>query len=165
MKNLFTLLLVVACSIAVHAQQKAVPSVSLKTLDGKTVNLQDFKKDGKVTVISVWATWCKPCHKELDAIAEIYPDWQEELDVEVVAVTIDSQRALAKVPSLVETHAWEYTILSDTKQALREALNFQTIPQTFVIDTKGQIAYTHSGYVPGYEYDLEDEIKKLLAKK
>ena len=163
MKNLFTLLLVLACSFAVQAQ-KSVPSVSLKTLDGKTVNLQDFKKDGKVTVISVWATWCKPCHKELDAIAEIYPDWIEEYDVEMVAVTIDSQRALAKVPSLVETHAWEYTILSDTKQAMREAFNFQTIPQTFVIDAKGQIAYTHSGYTAGYEYDLEDEIKKLVAK-
>lgn len=164
MKQIFTLLLLVACCFAAQAQ-KAVPDVALKTLDGKTVNLQDFKKDGKVTVISVWATWCKPCHKELDAIAEIYPDWQDEYDVEVVAVTIDSQRALAKVPALVETHDWEYTVLSDTKQAMRAALNFQTIPQTFVIDTNGQIAYTHSGYVPGYEYDLEDEIKKLVTAK
>ncbi len=142
--------------------QKVLPGIELKTLDGKTVNLKDFAKENQITVISVWATWCKPCHSELDAIAELYPDWKKKYKVELVAVTVDTQRDLSKVKPMVRTYGWEYTILSDVNQKLMQSLNFQTIPQTFLIDQKGNIVYTHSGYVAGVEYELEDEIKKLV---
>jgi len=141
-----------------------LPSVDVKTLDGKTVNIQDFVGNGKVTVISFWATWCSPCKRELDAIAEIYPDWQEDYDVELLAVTIDDARGVAKVPAMVSSKGWEYKVLSDSKQELQRALNFQTVPQTFLLNAKGEIVYTHSGYSPGDEYELEEEIKKAAGK-
>ena len=144
--------------------QRDVPNINVKTLDGKTVNIQDFANNGKITVLSFWATWCSPCKKELDAIADIDPDWVEEYDMELVAVTIDTQRALAKVPGMVNTKGWEYTVLSDANQELQKALNFQTVPQTFIIDQNGVIVYSHSGYVPGDEYELEDKIKELAEK-
>ena len=141
-----------------------LPSVDVKTLDGKKVNIQDFVGKGKVTVISFWATWCSPCKRELDAIAEIYPDWQEEYDVELLAVTIDDARGVAKVPAMVAAKGWDYTVLSDSKQELQRALNFQTVPQTFLLNAEGEIIYTHSGYSPGDEYELEEEIKKAAGK-
>ena len=130
----------------------------------KTVLNENYAKNGKITVISLWATWCSPCKKELDAIAEIYPDWVEEYDMELVAITIDTRRALAKVKPMVQTKGWEYIVLSDANNQLRNALNFQTIPQTYLIDQNGEIVYTHSGYVPGDEYELEDKIKALTKK-
>lgn len=139
----------------------SIPSVDLKTLDGKTVNIKDYISEDKVTVISFWATWCSPCKRELDAIMDVYPDWQDEYDVQLLAITIDDARSLAKVPALVETKGWEYTVLADVKRELQKSLNFQTVPQTFLIDKKGEIVYTHSGYSPGDEYELEDEIKKI----
>lgn len=144
--------------------QKQLPSVEVKTLDGQTVDLADYGKNGKVTVVSMWATWCTPCKKELDAIAEVYPDWVKDYGLELVAITIDTQRQLAKVKPLVESKGWEYTILSDANNQLRNALNFQTIPQTFLVDRTGQIVYTHSGYVPGDEYELEEQIKAAAGK-
>lgn len=138
-----------------------VPSVDLKTLDGKTVNIKDYISKDKVTIMSFWATWCSPCKRELDAIMEIYPDWQEEYDVQLLAITIDDARSLAKVPGMVETKGWDYTVLADVKRELQKSLNFQTVPQTFLIDKNGEIVYTHSGYSPGDEFELEDEIKKL----
>lgn len=159
----FALLAGLAISTTMFAQRE-VPSVDIKTLDGQTVNIQDYAKNGKITVLSFWATWCSPCKKELDAVADMYPDWVEDYDVELVAITIDTRRALAKVPGMVETKGWEYTVLSDANQDLQKALNFQTVPQTFIIDQKGEIVYSHSGYVPGDEYELEDEIKKLSEK-
>ena len=138
-----------------------LPNVNVKTLSGETVSIKDYVGNDKVTIISFWATWCSPCKRELDAISEIYPDWQEEYDVELVAVTIDDARSLAKVPSLIETKGWEYTILADEKRELQKALNFQTIPQTFLVDKSGNIVYKHNGYNPGDEYELEEEIKKL----
>ena len=159
---LLSTLFVFILSQAATAQQ-ALPNVEVRTLDGQLVNLQEAYggQNGKVTVLSFWATWCSPCKKELDAIADLYPEWQEAYDVEVVAITIDTRRALAQVPSIVETKGWEYTILSGNENEMRNAFNFSSIPQTFVVDKKGSIAYIHNGYVPGDEIELEEVIAKL----
>ena len=141
-----------------------LPSIDVKTLEGKTVNIQDYVGKGKVTVISFWATWCSPCKRELDAIADIYPDWQDDYDVELIAVTIDDARGVAKVPAMVTSKGWDYTVLSDSKQELQRALNFQTVPQTFLLNAEGEIIYSHSGYSPGDEFELEDKIKKATGK-
>ncbi|MBV6654973.1 MAG: TlpA family protein disulfide reductase [Mameliella sp.] len=158
-----TALLVFAVS-ALAQDSKSIPSVEVKTLDGQTLDIKQYAEDGKITILSFWATWCSPCKKELDAIADLYEEWQEEYDAELVAVTIDTQRALAKVKPMVESKGWTYTILSDPNQQLRNALNFQTIPQTFVLDKDGNIVYNHNGYVPGDEYELEDKLKELSGK-
>ena len=157
-----TLVLSFLVSTAFTGPYSTIPSVEVKTLDGKTVNIQDYIGNGKITVVSFWATWCSPCKRELDAIAEFYPDWQEEYNVELVAVTIDDSRSLAKVPAMIETKGWEYTVLADVKQELKKALNFQTVPQTFLLNEKGEIVHTHSGYSPGDEYELEEKIQALV---
>lgn len=162
--GVFVLLSAFSNNNATTIDGNTLPSVDIKTLDGKKVNIQDYVGDGKVTVISFWATWCSPCKRELDAIAEIYPDWQEEYGVELLAITIDDARGVAKVPAMVAAKGWDYTVLSDSKQDLQRALNFQTVPQTFLIDGAGEIIYTHSGYSPGDEYELEEAIKKAAGK-
>jgi len=166
MKLLFSLLLslVLFTSADVPTDEGKFPSVNVKTIEGKTVNIQDYVGQGKVTVVSFWATCCSPCKRELDAVADIYPDWQEDYDVEFIAITIDNARALAKVPAMVASKGWEYTVLSDSKQELQRALNFQTIPQTFLLDSSGEIIYSHNGYNPGDEYELEEKIKKATGK-
>lgn len=140
-----------------------LPAVDVKTMDGKTVNIQELVGNGNITVISFWATWCSPCKRELDAIADIYPEWQEEYGVELLAVTIDDARGVAKVPAMIASKGWEYKVLSDSKQELQRALNFQTVPQTFLLNAAGEIVYTHSGYTSGDEYELEEEIKKVAG--
>jgi len=162
MKYFFLTLLSILTFSAIG--QKTVPDVNIQTLNGQSVNLQDYAKNGKITIISFWATWCSPCKKELDAIADLYPDWQEDYGVELLAITIDTQRALAKVPGIIESKGWEYEVLSDKNQDLQKALNFQTVPQTFILDKDGNIVYDHAGYTPGDEYELEDKIKELAGK-
>ena len=143
------------------APGKTLPNIVIKRLDGETVNIQDYGNNGKITVLSFWATWCSPCKRELDAIAEIYPEWQDNYNVELVAITIDNARAMSKVRPILEQKGWPFEILSDSNQELQQALNFQAIPQTFVVDSKGEIVYEHSGYQPGDEYELEDVIAGL----
>ena len=161
----YYILFAFAFFVTVGFGQKSVPNIDFKSLDGKTVNLQDYATNGKITVISFWATWCSPCKKELDAIADLYPDWQKKYDVELLAITIDTPRALAnKVPGIVAEKGWDYEMLSDSKLDLQKALDFQTVPQTFILDKDGNIVYDHSGYTPGDEYELEDKIKALAKK-
>ena len=61
-----------------NPQGRTLPSVDVKTIDGKTVSTGTFSNDGKPMIIDFWATWCKPCKKELDAISEVYADWQKK---------------------------------------------------------------------------------------
>jgi peroxiredoxin len=165
MRLLTIIFLFFACTLSLSLfAQKSVPDVTVKTLDGKTVNLRDYVDKGKITILNFWATWCSPCKKELDAIAEVYEDWQKEYNVQVLAVTIDTQRDLPKVKPMVATKEWDYTILSDAPGQLKNALNFQSIPQMYLIDQKGMIVYEHTGYLPGDEVDLEKRIKALAKK-
>lgn len=140
---------------------QTLPDVNVKTLDGKSINIIERVKDNKFTVLSFWATWCGPCKKELDALTDFYEEWQEDLGVELIAITVDNARGLSKVKPMVNTKGWEFAILSDSKQELQRGLNFQTIPQTFVVDNEGNVVYSHNGYNPGDEIALEDKLKEL----
>ena len=160
---LFTLLLSLCCTTLSYGQQK-ISSAELKTLGGQTVDLADVIQEADLTIISFWATWCKPCQAELDAVADHYPDWQKDLNVQMVAITIDTQRQLSKVPGLLSTKGWEYTVLSDVNNVLKNQLGFQAIPQTYVVDRAGNVLYNHSGYTAGDEYVLEDKLKELYGK-
>jgi peroxiredoxin len=141
--------------------EKKFPSASIKTLDGKTVNVQDYIGKGNPVIVSFWASWCSPCKRELDAMTEIFPEWKKEYGVELLAITIDDSRGLAKVPGIVSSKAWPFTVLADTNQELQQALSFQSIPETFLLDGAGNIVYTHSGYNSGDEFELEEKIKAL----
>jgi len=143
---------------------KRLPNINVTDLQGKPVNIQECTADGKITIISFWATWCAPCKRELDAISELYPTWVSDYNVKLLAITIDNARALTQVKPLIQEKGWEFDILVDSKQELQQALNFQAIPQTFVVDQNGDIVYQHEGYSPGDEYELEKVIQKLSGK-
>ncbi|MFT7588896.1 MAG: cytochrome c biogenesis protein CcmG/thiol:disulfide interchange protein DsbE [Limisphaerales bacterium] len=143
--------------------QDKLPSVELTSVSGEKVDLADYGKNGKITVINFWATWCTPCKKELNNIADLYEDWQEDYDMEIVAVSIDDARNKAKVKAYVDGQSWDYDILLDVNAVLRQKLNFQSIPFTVILDKDGNIVGRHSGYVDGDEYILEEEIEELAS--
>ena len=65
-------------------------------------------------------------------MTEIFPEWKENYKVELLAITIDDSRGLAKVPGIVTSKSWPFTVLADTKQELQQSLGFQTVPETFL---------------------------------
>ncbi len=95
MKKIVFLLSILISTISLG--QEELPSVDLTTIDGKTKNSRDAVKQDNVVVVSLWATWCVPCLKELDAISEVYEDWQDETNVQLIAVSVDDSRTIKRV--------------------------------------------------------------------
>lgn len=140
--------------------QNEIPRIDLKTIDGKPFNSQDMAQDGAVTIVSLWATWCVPCLKELDAINEVYPEWQEETNVKLYAVSVDDARTVKRVKPLINGKGWDYTILLDTNNDFQRALGAATVPMTLLVKDN-KIVYRHSGYSPGAEFALYEKIKEF----
>lgn len=158
MRKLVFLLFIL--TVTAMSAQSEFPSVNITTLEGQTINTNQLSKDNKVTIVSLWATWCVPCLKELDAISEVYPDWQEETGVELVAISVDDSRTINRVRPMVNGKDWEYEIFLDTNNDLRRALGASTVPLTLLIKDN-KIVHRHSGYTPGAEFDLYDKILEL----
>ena len=149
-------------SLGAYAQ---LPSVQLKDLEGKTVNTAELSNDGKPFVISFFATWGKPCNRELKAIHEQYADWQEETGMKVIAVSIDQAQNINKVKPMVDGEGWEYEVLLDPNSEFRRAMGVQMIPHVFIIDGKGKIAESRSGYTDGAESHLIEKVRELIGEK
>lgn len=160
MKKILISLFLLVSSIS-FAQIKNLPNVDVKKIDGSSFNFKNIDNNGDPVVISFWATWCKPCTKELNNIAEVYEDWQDETNVKLVAVSIDDRRSQSKVAPYVNSSGWEYEIYIDPNSDLKRAMGVSTVPHTFLLDKNKQIIWQHRGYVEGDEYELFDEILKL----
>lgn len=139
-----------------------LPAVTLKTMNGTEVRTDTLSNGGKPFIIDFFATWCKPCYRELDAINEVYEEWQEETGVKIFAVSIDQAQNINKVKPLVSNHGWEYDVLLDPNSEFLRAVGGQMIPYTLVVDAKGKIVYKHSGYTDGAETELIKKVRELL---
>jgi cytochrome c biogenesis protein CcmG, thiol:disulfide interchange protein DsbE len=144
---------------------QTMPEIILKDIHGKVRNVSDYSKSGKITVISFWATWCTPCKKELTNMNELYDDWKEKYGLELVAVSTDNSRNVPKVKPFVDGQGWSFDCLLDINEDLKRALNAPLIPYTLLLNQQGNIVYTHTGYIEGDEFMLEEKIKTLVAKK
>lgn len=158
MKKLFLLAILL---LGVQYAFAQLPSVQLKDINGKTVDTATLSNDGKPFVISFFATWCKPCLRELRAINENYADWQDETGMKLIAISTDEAQNVQKVKPLVDSEGFEYEVLLDTNQDLQHALGIQMIPFVMIIDGNGNIVETRNGYTDGSEAHIIEKIREL----
>ncbi len=164
--NLLVALFVLAGVMIGFSQDiKNIPSVAVKNLNNETVDTKTFSNNGRPFVINFWATWCKPCIQELNAIHEVYADWQAQTGVKIYAISIDDSRSSRKVAPFVKGRGWTFDVYLDENSDLKRALAVNNPPHTFLFNGKGELVWQHNGYAPGDEEELLAKIKELLAEE
>ncbi len=141
-----------------------LPSAQLKDLKGNIVETSSLGNDGKPYIIDFWATWCKPCLRELKAIHDMYPDWQDETGVKIYAISVDDAQNALRVKPFVERQGWNYDILLDPNKDFAQAMGVSNVPHTIIVDGSGNIVWSHSGYTDGSEEELIEKVRELIAK-
>lgn len=155
-------LLFMALLLSAQAQgTRQLPPVSIQTLEGTHYSARDLHNDGKPFVVSFWATWCRPCLKELTAIDEIYPEWQE-LGFKLIAISTDNARTRPNVLPMVNGRGWEFEFYLDENGDLQRAMGVNLIPHTFILNGKGEVIYQHTAFSDGMEWEMFDMLKDLL---
>lgn len=160
MKLFYTLLLAGIFSLSTVAQDR-VPKVKLKDMNGKTVSSEDISDD-QLILVSLWATWCVPCIKELEAISDVYDEWQEETGVKLYAVSIDDSRTVKRVKPMINGKDWPYEFLMDKNHDFKRGVGASAIPMVFIAKDN-KILHRRNGYSPGSEDELYEKLVEFSA--
>ncbi|MGV2386805.1 MAG UNVERIFIED_CONTAM: TlpA family protein disulfide reductase, partial [Thermobifida fusca] len=152
-RNLIWLIAILALALpfasgAEKAGPKA-PDFSLRTLDGKRVKLSDY--EGKVVLLSFWATWCAPCKQELPILQRLLDKYEKE-GLAVLAVNIDDPKTVAEVRRFVADRKLRMPVLLDGDSKVLGRFNPRhSLPFLQAIDREGRRAFHHTGFTSGTE--------------
>ena len=144
-------------------KSNTLPAVNLKKLDGSVMNTKDISNDGKPIIVSFWAIWCKPCVQELNAISEVYADWQKETGVKLIALSVDDARTSNSVAPFVAGKGWNYEVYLDPNGDFKRAMNVNMVPHVFLLNGNKEIVDQHTSFSPGDEEQLFEKVKKVAA--
>lgn len=141
------------------------PDFTAPTADGKKFTLSDsFKKNPKVVVLDIWATWCPPCRAEIPYLVKMHKDYAKK-GVAVVGLSVDADQE--KLKTFIKDNKIEYAVPMDPNgEKYARNYKIQGIPTTYIIDRKGVIRFVHTGFSGKADAEkMEKEVKQLLAEK
>jgi peroxiredoxin len=134
----------------------------LEKLDGTTLSLESLR--GKVVFLNIWATWCEPCREEMPSMQTLYDAFKGNKDFVMLAVSQDVKGRAAVAP-YVAKNGYHFTILLDPENTIGETYDVSGVPETFIIDRKGQIVAHHMGAFDWSRPDVRDALQQLLDSK
>ncbi len=119
---------------------KPAPAFTLGRFDGGTVNLEELR--GKVVFLNFWASWCPPCRAEARMLEAA---WQAYKDRDVVFVGANIQDQEPDARAFLEEFGITYPNGLDRGSRIAIDYGVWGLPETFIIDRTGRIAYKHVG--------------------
>jgi peroxiredoxin len=163
MKRLFAILLLAGSLPMLAAARVNAPAPGFKLPDSRGVRrtLADYK--GKVVLINFWASWCAPCRAELGELDRLAREFAHK-PVKVLTINVDKEKKLGKglLVLLELDRPGGFDVLWDTRSKAVSAYNIETMPSSFIVDKRGVIRFTHSGFRPEDPAAWRREIASLL---
>ena len=130
----------------------------LHGLDGRSLSLGALQ--GEVVVINFWASWCRPCRRELPALDALNTRLAKS-GGRVVAISIDEDAS--NVRRFVREHGLMLPVYHDGPDGLARRLDLDRIPYTLVLGRDGAIAFASSGADEAALAELNAVTQRLLA--
>jgi len=159
MKYLIT---IVSLFFFLHLQAQTTIDFELENIDNETISFDEVKGDS-LTLIDFWTTSCKPCIKAIPKLNEIYAEYKSR-GVEIVGVNCDGPRSTAKVGPFVTTHNVEYPVLLDINSKLMKELQITAFPTLLLVNSKGEILWSHKGFLSGSEVEIKKQLDTFLLQ-
>ncbi|TQS74447.1 thiol-disulfide oxidoreductase ResA [Ornithinibacillus gellani] len=128
-----------------------------KNNETETIRLSELR--GKGVMLNFWATFCKPCEKEMPFMQELYPEYKEK-GIEIVAVSLDATQLV--IDNFIEKYGLTFPIPHDKSDRVRELYKIGPIPSTFFISPEGKIVDKVEGALTLEK--LEDYLQKIEPK-
>jgi len=145
--------------------QTSLPDIQVRGTDGRQYRLTEFAGNNQPLVVIFWATWCKPCIDELDNLTELLAEKDDPSSYNIVTVCIDDARTSSTTKSFVAGKQWPFPVLTDINQDIKRAMNVTDIPHYHMFDRNGKHIKKHTGYLPGDEEILLDELISHMYEK
>ena len=128
------------------------PLFILKDLNKKEIYINDYK--GKVVLLNFWATWCQPCILEMPAIEKLYSTFKDKGFV-VLAVSIDRKSREKDVRTFAKNLNLSFPILLDSDHNVLNKYFNNTLPTSYLINSKGKL----KGFISGArDWGSEDAV-------
>lgn len=132
-----------------------IDKIKLKDLNGQSINLVKYK--GKTIFLNFWATWCKPCMKEMPSIEKA----QNILLDDDVVFLLASGESIEEIDAFRKVHNYKFNYVRIENS---EELNIQTLPVTFIFNAEGILVFSETGYRKWDEKNNIDMIRKTANK-
>lgn len=132
---------------------KDAPDFTLTRMNGQTFTLSEHF--GKIIVLNIWATWCRPCREEIPDFIELQNEMKD--DVLFLGVSIDRE-GWKKVRPFAHDLGINYPVMVDDGSVNAKYGPFRVVPTTFLINKQGKVAYVAPGMV------TKDMLKPVLDK-
>ncbi|MFT7032251.1 MAG: thiol-disulfide isomerase/thioredoxin [Cyclobacteriaceae bacterium] len=126
-------------------------SLKVTGLDGQAVNLERLK--GKVIILNLWATWCKPCVEEMPSLEVL----QSKLPAEKFVLLLASNESLEKIEKFKQKDNFKLEFIK--LESALESLGVFALPTTIFIDKEGKRSYTESG---GKDWGTVESVQEIL---
>ncbi|MDR2214982.1 MAG: TlpA family protein disulfide reductase [Nevskiaceae bacterium] len=146
-------------ALAAVAPNAPAPGFELPDLSGQSINLAQYR--GQVVMINFWASWCAPCRQEMPLLEQMHKKYQP-LGFTMIGVNVEPDSA--KAVDWLKATPVTFPILLDTASQVSKLYGVQGMPNTVIVDRKGNLRWLHRGYKPGDENEYLDQIRALVRE-
>lgn len=144
---------------------ETAPAFALKEINGREVKLSDYA--GKVVVLDLWATWCRPCIASFPAMQQMVEKHPEVVFL-FIAVGETGPDALPRVKSFIEKRKYPFIVLMDEPFApnspqykITASYKPDGIPAKYIIDKGGVLRFKASGF--DTDAELINELEAMFT--
>lgn len=139
--------------------QGAAPDFTLKSQSGQNIKLSELR--GQVVLLNFWASWCGPCRQEMPLLEQMYQRYRA-LGFTILGVNVEEDASTAK--KVLKEMAVNFPVLFDGDNTVSKLYKIKGMPSTVIVDRDGNLRHAHSGYLPGYEVEYQNQVRALLKE-